>query len=88
MGILQSDLVKFGVDALTKFLEIVNKATSAFGGLGGTITKVLTTIVMFKIGQKIFDKIKQPMMNFLTSIVSEIYEKGIKGGEAYAKGAE
>ena len=88
MGILQSDLVKFGVDALTKFLEIVNKATSAFSGLGGTITKVLTTIVMFKIGQKIFDKIKQPMMNFLTSIVAEIYEKGIKGGEAYAKGAQ
>ena len=88
MGILQSDLVKFGVDALTKLLEIINKATSAFSGLGGTITKVLTTIVMFKIGQKIFDKIKQPMMNFLTSLVAEIYEKGVKGGEAYAEGAK
>jgi TP901 family phage tail tape measure protein len=50
MGILESDLVKFGVEALTKFLEIINKATSAFDGLGGTITKVLTTIALFKIG--------------------------------------
>jgi hypothetical protein len=58
MGILQSDLVKFGVDALTTFLEIINKATSAFSGLGGSITKVLTTIMLFKLGQKIFDKVK------------------------------
>lgn len=50
MGILQSDLVKFGVDALTTFLEIINKATSALDGLGGTITKVLTTIALFKLG--------------------------------------
>jgi TP901 family phage tail tape measure protein len=50
MGILQSDLVKFGVDALRTFLEIINKATSAFDGLGGTITKVLTTIALFKLG--------------------------------------
>jgi hypothetical protein len=50
MGILQSDLVKFGVDILTKFLEVVNKATSAFDGLGGTLLKVLTTISLFKIG--------------------------------------
>jgi hypothetical protein len=28
MGVLNSDFVKFGVDVLTKFLEIVNKATS------------------------------------------------------------
>jgi hypothetical protein len=43
-------LVKFGVDALRTFLEIINKATSAFDGLGGTITKVLTTIALFKLG--------------------------------------
>jgi TP901 family phage tail tape measure protein len=50
MGILQSDLVKFGVDVLKTFLEIINKATSAFDGLGGSITKVLTTIALFKLG--------------------------------------
>jgi TP901 family phage tail tape measure protein len=50
MGILESDLVKFGVEVLTKFLEIINKATSAFDGLGGSITKVLSIITLFKLG--------------------------------------
>ena len=88
MGILQSDLVKFGVDALKTFLEIINKATSALDGLGGTITKVLTTIALFKLGQKIFDGIKKPMANFFTKLVSDIYTEGTKAGQAFAKGVE
>lgn len=86
MGILESDLVKFGVEALTKILEIINKATSAFGGLGGTITKVLTTIVMFKLGSKVFEKIKNPLKTFFVDLVKDIYSEGEKGGEAYANG--
>jgi hypothetical protein len=50
MGILESDLVKFGVDMLTKFLEIINKATGAIDGLGGSITKILTIVALFKVG--------------------------------------
>jgi TP901 family phage tail tape measure protein len=80
MGILQSDLVKFGVDALTKFLEIINKATSALDGMGGTITKVLTTIALFKLGQKIFEGIKAPMASFFTKLVKDVYGEGIKAG--------
>jgi TP901 family phage tail tape measure protein len=48
MGILESDLVKAGVDILTKFLEIINKTTGAFGGLGGSIMKIVTVIGIFK----------------------------------------
>jgi hypothetical protein len=50
MGILESDLVKVGVDILTKFLEIINKATSAFNGLGGSIMKIMTVVSLFKLG--------------------------------------
>jgi hypothetical protein len=50
MGIMESDLVKFGVDVLTKFLEIVNKATSAFDGLGGSVTKIIGIVGLFKLG--------------------------------------
>jgi TP901 family phage tail tape measure protein len=50
MGILNSDLVKIGVDILTKFLEIINKATSTFDGLGGSIMKVISVITLFKLG--------------------------------------
>lgn len=88
MGILQSDLVKFGVDALTMFLEIINKATSAFSGLGGSITKVLATIMLFKLGQKIFDKVKQPFINFLSDLKQTAYTEGEKIGEKIAEGIQ
>jgi hypothetical protein len=58
MGILESDLVKFGVDLLTKFLEVINKATSAFNGLGGSIMKIATILAIFKTGAKIFEKLR------------------------------
>ena len=88
MGILQNDLVKFGVDALTTFLRIINKATSALDGLGGTVTKVLTTIALFKLGQKVFDGIKKPISNFFTQLVSDVYTNGVKAGKAFAQGLE
>jgi hypothetical protein len=50
MGIMNSDLVKFGVEILTKFLEVINKATGAFGGLAGSISKIATVLVAFKMG--------------------------------------
>jgi hypothetical protein len=58
MGIMNSDLVKFGVDALTKFLEVVNKATGALGGLGGSLVKISSVLAIFKLGKKIFDSLK------------------------------
>jgi hypothetical protein len=73
MGILNSDLVKLGVDILTKFLEIVNKATSAFKGLGGSIVKILSVITMFKLAQKIFDKIKKPIFKFFSDLTKMGY---------------
>lgn len=88
MGILQSDLVKFGVDALTKFLEIINKATSAFDGMGGTIMKVLTTIAMFKIGQKIFEKIKSPITKFGEELKINFFNFGKESGKSFVEGTK
>jgi hypothetical protein len=50
MGIMNSDFVKAGVDILTKFLETVNKATSTFNGLGGSIAKIGSILAIFKLG--------------------------------------
>ena len=88
MGILNSDLVKVGVDILTKFLETVNKATSQFKGLGGSIVKILSIITMFKLSQKIFNKIKQPLFKFFNDLTTMAYEGGFKAGESYAKGVK
>jgi hypothetical protein len=58
MGILNSDLVKFGVDVLTKFMEVINKATSGFNGLAGSLVKIMSVISVFKVGMKVFEKFK------------------------------
>lgn len=86
MGIMESDLVKFGVDILTKFLEIVNKITSAFGGFAGSITKIGSIIAMFKLGSAIFEKIKPLISQFLLSLVDDFKDKGEKAGRGYAFG--
>ena len=92
MGIMESDLVKFGVDVLTKFLEIVNKITSAFEGFAGSITKISSIITIFKLGSAIFEKIKPLISQFLLSLVDDFKDKGEKAGRGYAfglkKGAE
>ena len=88
MGILESDLVKFGVDLLTKFLEVINKATSAFDGLGGSITKIASVLAVFKLGSKIFDKIRQPLADFFIDLVKMSGESGEKSAKAYRDGVK
>ena len=88
MGILESDLVKAGVDILTTFLKVINKATSAFDGLGGSIMKIVTVIGMFNMAKKIFAKIKQPIIDVFSDIVVEAYKKGGEAAEAMHKGAK
>jgi hypothetical protein len=71
MGILNSSLVKAGVDILTKFLEVINKITQGLGdkGLGGGLTKVMSVLMIFKMGTKIFEKFKQPVIALFSEIV-------------------
>ena len=95
MGILESDLVKTGVDILTTFLEIINKATSALNsgnkaidGLGNSLSKIIGILAIFKLGQKIFNKFKQPIFNLFTGIATEAGSKGYLAGKNFATEAE
>jgi TP901 family phage tail tape measure protein len=87
MGIVNSDLVKFGVDILTKFFEIVNKATSGFKGLAGSLTKIVSVVGIFKLASKIFGMIEQPLVSFFTKVVKMSREEGEKAGKAFDEGA-
>jgi hypothetical protein len=69
MGIMNSDLVKIGVDILTKFLEVVNNATSGLDGIAGSFVKIASVLVIFKTGMKIFEKFKAPIMNLFNWVV-------------------
>ena len=88
MGIMNSDLVKAGVDILTKFLEIINKATSGLNGLGGSITKILSIVAVFKLGKTIFNKLREPMVKFFADIVREAGMTGERAGNAAKAGLE
>ena len=88
MGIMNSELVKAGVDILTKLLEIINKATSGFNGLAGSITKILSIVAVFKLGKIIFNKLREPMVKFFADIVREAGVAGEKAGNAAKNGLE
>jgi hypothetical protein len=88
MGILDSDLVKTGVDILTKFLEIINKATSSLDGMGNSLTKIVTIFTIFNLGKKIFDKFSNPISDLFTSIVSEATAAGYKAAQGFHESVE
>jgi TP901 family phage tail tape measure protein len=87
MGIMNSALLKTGIDILSKFLEIVNKATSALDGVGGSLTKIISVVAVFKLASKVFGMIKQPLISFFANVVKMSREEGEKAGKAFDEGA-
>jgi hypothetical protein len=83
MGIMNSKLVKFGVDVLTKFLEVVNKATGALDGVAGSLTKIISVVGIFKLGKQIFDKFMPTISGFFTNVTKEAYTGGLNAGKAF-----
>jgi hypothetical protein len=55
MGLVNNELIKFGVDLLTAFVTVINKVTEALPGVTGNIAKLLLTIGGLKAGGAIFD---------------------------------
>lgn len=49
-GILNQDVIKFGVDALTQILNLINDITGALGAGGNTISKILLTFGALRYG--------------------------------------
>ena len=90
MGILNSSIVKAGVDILTKFLEVINKITQGLGdkGLGGGLTKIMSVLMIFKMGTKIFEKFKQPVIALFSEIVKQAGISGEESAKAYTSGLQ
>jgi hypothetical protein len=90
MGIMNSDLIKTGIDVLTKLLEIINKMTAGIGknGFGGGIMKLMTVFGVFKMGMALFKKFESPLNKFFANIVKKSGEAGEKSGKAFAEGVQ
>ena len=68
MGILNNEAIKFGVDVLTKLLNVINKVTEGFGGFSGTISKLGFVFMAFKIGQKLVQKFSNHVLGLFQQI--------------------
>jgi hypothetical protein len=63
MGIMDSSLVKFGIDTLTVLLNIINKITSGLGEAGGfmdkftgSLSKIGVIVTIVKLGEALVNK--------------------------------
>jgi hypothetical protein len=57
MGLANNELIKFGVDLLTKLLETVNNLTDDLGGAVGGIAKLALALGGLKAGKNVFNAI-------------------------------
>lgn len=57
MGLANNELIKGGVDLLTRLLEIANDLTDDLGGTIGSIAKLGITLAALKAGKNIFNSI-------------------------------
>lgn len=74
-GLLNQDILKFGIEVLTQILEFINKLTKGFGGLTGTISKLGLLFGAFKLGQKLLSK-------FANNFVNTFRRAGTEAGNA------
>ena len=89
MGIMNSELVKAGVDILTSFLDTINKATSGLTGLGGSLTKIIGIVAILNIGKTLYSKLSKPIEAFFLTELPELARKsGLAIGQNIAEGVK
>ena len=99
-SILNSELIKGGIDLLTKLLNTVNALTDAFGPLSGTIKLTATGLGLWKVNTALLPKVTNSIKNIIREIrsandgtdvgatakkMAAETEKGTKLGTIFAK---
>ena len=67
-SILNSEIIKGGVDLLTKLLNTVNALTDAFGPLSGSIKTIATGLSLRKVNTALLPKVTSSIKNILREI--------------------
>ena len=88
MGIMNSDFVKFGVDVLTKFLNIVNEATNNLGGFWDSASKLAGVVTIFNLAKAAFGELKDSLKDFFVEVIEASAEAGEESGRAFAEGSK
>ena len=88
MGIMDSTTIKMGIELMTKFLEVINKATSGFNGVAGSLTKISTVLAVFKVGKSLFAQIPKRFKEAMVEVIQEAISGGEKAAEGASEGAK
>ena len=67
-SILNSEIIKGGVDLLTKLLNTVNALTDAFGPFSGSIKTIATGLSLWKVNTALLPKVTSSIKNILREI--------------------
>lgn len=78
--LMNSKVIKFAVDTLTKIINLVNNLTQKFGSLGGTVVGAITAFAAFKGGGAILTKAFQSMGSALGITAGGEVSKGLVKG--------
>ena len=81
LGLANNKAIKTVVDALTKLLDIINKATDGADDFSTLISRVFMIMGGLKLGKNIFDKM-------FSGVTARFLSEGKKGAEAFNKGLE
>lgn len=79
MGIMNSEVIKFGVDLLTQIITAINNITDALPGPIDGFAKLAIAIGGLKVGKKVFDS----LFSFFRKSFSE---KGEENGNGFVEG--
>lgn len=91
-SILNSELIKGGIDLFTKLLNTVNALTDAFGPFSGTVKTLAVGFGLWKVNTALLPKVTSSIKNFIKN-VSGIQEERTNGeaegsanGQGYVNG--
>jgi hypothetical protein len=80
-SLLNNDAIKLGVDLLTAFIGAMNKATSAFDGWMGSVSKIGMILALFRVAKAVFKQFSLKLQTFFANTGTQIginIAKGIK----------
>lgn len=80
-GIMNSDLVKFFVDLLTKILTTINRVTEGFNGFTQSISKVGTILAIFNLAKAAFQRFGKDIKAIFVSLGESFSSSMISANE-------
>ena len=83
LGIVNSEAIKIGVDALSKILEVINTLTSSSSGLTGAMQKAFVAFTLFRGAKALFEKLVQEISQIFLQAGQQAgasFQMGLSGG--------